>query len=144
MPPARFVTLPKPACRSRVTALALRTPLRQWGLPFVRHAQRRGMAESGRKRTLRPSPSLDTDLTCLAQQRLKLRFAKTRVRQTDVVVSYSKLGTLEHGQSVEVRHGHLLRGREILLRLKSAGRLMASQNWIKWFDEELAKLVGDQ
>ena len=64
--------------------------------------------------------------------------------QTDVVVSCFKLGTLEHGQSVEVRHGHLLRGREILLRLKSAGRLMASQNWIKWFDEELAKLVGDQ
>jgi hypothetical protein len=64
--------------------------------------------------------------------------------QTDVVVSCSKLGTLEHGQSVEVRHGHLLRGREILLRLKSAGRLMASQNWIQWFDEELTKLAGNQ
>ena len=30
MPPARFFTLAKPAWRSRVTALALRTPLRQW------------------------------------------------------------------------------------------------------------------
>jgi hypothetical protein len=28
-------------------------------LPVVRHAQRRGMAETGRKRPLRPSPSLE-------------------------------------------------------------------------------------
>jgi hypothetical protein len=64
--------------------------------------------------------------------------------QKDVVVSCSNLGTLEHGQSVEVRYGHLFRGREILLRLKSAGHLMASQDWIQDFDEELAKLAGDQ
>jgi tetratricopeptide (TPR) repeat protein len=57
--------------------------------------------------------------------------------QADVAVSCSKLGTFEHGQSAEVRHGHLLRGREILVGLKSAGRLMPSQDWIQWLDEKL-------
>jgi hypothetical protein len=61
-----------------------------------------------------------------------------------VIVSCSKLGTLEHGQSVEVRRGQLLRGRKMLQSLKSTGRLMASQDWTQWFDEKLAKLAGDQ
>jgi hypothetical protein len=65
--------------------------------------------------------------------------------QTDVAVSCSKLGTLdEHCQSVAAPRGYLLRGREILLRLKSAGRLMANRDWIQRFDEELAKLAGGQ
>jgi tetratricopeptide (TPR) repeat protein len=63
--------------------------------------------------------------------------------ETDLAVSCAKLGTLEHGQSVELRHGHLVRGRQILVSLKSAGRLMPSQDWIPWFDNQLAKLTGD-
>ncbi len=64
------------------------------------------------------------------------------VWQTDVAVSCAKLGTLEHGQNVEARQGHLVRGRRILASLKSAGRLMPSQDWIPWFDEQLAKLAA--
>jgi hypothetical protein len=64
--------------------------------------------------------------------------------QTDVAVSCAKLGTLEHGQSVEVQHDHLVRGRQILVSLKSAGRLMPSQDWIPWFDDQLANLTADQ
>jgi tetratricopeptide (TPR) repeat protein len=60
--------------------------------------------------------------------------------QTDVVVLCAKLGTLDYGQSMRARRNHLLRGREILLNLKSAGRLAANQDWIGWFDEQLAKL----
>ena len=59
--------------------------------------------------------------------------------QVDVAVSCAKLGALEYGQSIEERRGYLLRGREILVRLKSDGRLMPNQDWIASFDEELAK-----
>lgn len=60
--------------------------------------------------------------------------------QTDLAVSCAKLGTLDHGQSTEVRRDHLLRGREILLNLNSAGRLAANQDWVGWFDEHLTRL----
>ncbi|HEV7473105.1 MAG TPA: DUF4062 domain-containing protein [Pyrinomonadaceae bacterium] len=60
--------------------------------------------------------------------------------QTDVAVSYSKLGRLVHGQDEDVRRDYLLRGREILARLKEEGRLLPNQDWIEWFDTELAKL----
>jgi tetratricopeptide (TPR) repeat protein len=63
--------------------------------------------------------------------------------QTDLAVSCAKLGTLQHGQSVELRRGHLVRGRQILVSLRSAGRLMPSQDWIPWFDDQLAKLAAD-
>jgi hypothetical protein len=54
-----------------------------------------------------------------------------------------KLGAFQHGQTVEARHSYLRRGTDILLRLKSAGHLMASQETvIQWFDEQLAKLDG--
>ena len=64
--------------------------------------------------------------------------------QTDVAVSCAKLGTLDHGQSTEARRDHLLRGREILLNLKSAGRLAANQDWVGWFDEHLTRLPSGQ
>ena len=51
-----------------------------------------------------------------------------------------KLGTLDHGQSWEVRQRYLLRGKEVLVALQSTGRLMATQDWIKWFNEQLAAL----
>jgi hypothetical protein len=64
--------------------------------------------------------------------------------QTDVAVSCAKLGTLDHGQSVKARRDHLLRGREILATLKSAGRLTANQDWTEWFEKQLGKLPPGQ
>lgn len=63
--------------------------------------------------------------------------------QVDVAVSCGKLGTLEHGQNVEVRRAYLLRGKTILARLKSADRLMANQDWTEWFAEQLQQLPPD-
>ena len=60
--------------------------------------------------------------------------------QTDVAVSCAKLGTLEQGQRWEVRQRYLLRGKEVLVALQSTGRLMANQDWIKWFNAQLAAL----
>ena len=60
--------------------------------------------------------------------------------QTDVALSCAKLGTLEHGQSVEARRDYLLRGRAILLKLKSGGRLMPSQDGTEWFERQLGQL----
>ncbi len=60
--------------------------------------------------------------------------------QADLAVSCAKLGSLEHGLSVEARRDHLLRGRDILIALKAAGRLMPNQDWIAWFEQQLAKL----
>src|SRR5271166_3880171 len=62
--------------------------------------------------------------------------------QVDVAISCAKLSTLEHGQSVEERRAFLLRGREILVSLKSAGRLLPDQDWIPWFDAKLAEFDG--
>ncbi len=62
--------------------------------------------------------------------------------QTDVAVSCAKLGTLEHGQSAEIRREFLLRGRGILAKLKEEGRLLPSQGWIGWFDRQLEQLPG--
>ena len=77
-----------------------------------------------------------------SRERLAARDPANSGWQTDVAVSCAKLGTLAHGQSVEVRHTHLVRGRQILVSLKCEGHLMASQDWIPWFDEQLAKLTG--
>jgi hypothetical protein len=38
------------------------------------------------------------------------------------------------------RRGYLLRGRDILVTLKQAGRLLPNQDWVAWFDEQLAAL----
>jgi len=64
--------------------------------------------------------------------------------QTDVAVSCAKLGALDHAQSVETRRDYLLRGREVLLKLKSAGRLMANQDWTEWFEQQLGQLPPGQ
>lgn len=63
--------------------------------------------------------------------------------QIDVAASCGKLGALKHGQSIEVRHAYLVRGKQILVSLKNAGRLSANQDWIAWFDEQLEKLAGN-
>ena len=62
--------------------------------------------------------------------------------QTDLAVSCSKLGALEYGQTIDGRREHLRRGRAILARLKEQGRLHPQQDWIQWFDDQLAGLVG--
>jgi uncharacterized protein YecT (DUF1311 family) len=62
--------------------------------------------------------------------------------QSDLAVSCSKLGVLQYGQNAELRLGYLRRRKDILLRLKSAGRLVTSQEaWLQWFDDEVAKLT---
>ncbi len=63
--------------------------------------------------------------------------------QVDLAVSCAKLGTLPHLQTTDTRRSHLLRGKDILVNLDSAGRLMPSQNWISWFDAEIAKLEAE-
>jgi predicted negative regulator of RcsB-dependent stress response len=60
--------------------------------------------------------------------------------QTDLAVSCAKLGALEYGQSVEVRRAYLMRGRASLLKLKSEGRLLPSQDWTEWFEGQLSQL----
>jgi hypothetical protein len=60
--------------------------------------------------------------------------------QTDVALSCSRLGTLEYGQQLQTRYDYLIRGRSALLALKAEGRLMASQDLIGWFDNELSWL----
>jgi tetratricopeptide (TPR) repeat protein len=62
--------------------------------------------------------------------------------QRDVAVSCSKLGSLAHGQTIEARREYLVRGREILARLKAQNRLHPNQNWISWFDDRIAALPG--
>ena len=63
--------------------------------------------------------------------------------QTVVAVSCARLGLLQHGQSMEVRHGHLRRGRDILQRLKSARRSTSKHEaLVEWFDQQLAELAG--
>ena len=64
--------------------------------------------------------------------------------QTDMAVSCSKLGTLEQGQSVEVRRDYLLSGRGILAKLKEEGRLPPNRDWIGWFDGQLERLPPDR
>lgn len=64
--------------------------------------------------------------------------------QTDVALSCGNLGALEHGQSVEARRAHLVWGRDILLGLKAAERLMPNQDRTGWFDKQLGKLAEGQ
>ena len=63
--------------------------------------------------------------------------------QADVVASCAKLGTLASVQSGRVRRDYLLRGRAILTELKGKGRLLPSQDWIEWFDDQLAQSTAD-
>jgi tetratricopeptide (TPR) repeat protein len=57
--------------------------------------------------------------------------------QVDVSVSCAKLGTIRHGQDVNVRRQFLIRGRAILLKLKSVEKLLPNQDKIDWFDRQL-------
>ena len=43
-------------------------------------------------------------------------------------------------EGADKRRERLLRGREILAELKQEGRLLPSQDWIEWFDRQLAEL----
>ena len=57
--------------------------------------------------------------------------------QVDVAVSCSKLGSLDTLLPTKDRKVYLLRGQQILLKLKEAGRLHANQDWTGWFDQAL-------
>ena len=59
--------------------------------------------------------------------------------QIDVAISCSKLGT-HAGMAVDERRGYLRRGLEIQQGLKARGRLPPNQDWIGWFEEQLAGL----
>lgn len=60
--------------------------------------------------------------------------------QLDLAVSCAKLGTSAPTQSADERRAFLIRAREILLTLKAAGRLMPSQDWIGWLEDQLSEL----
>lgn len=57
-------------------------------------------------------------------------------RQVDVALSCARLGDPAHGQSVETRMKYLVRGRDVLAALKSAGRLLPSQDGIAWWFQQ--------
>jgi hypothetical protein len=54
--------------------------------------------------------------------------------KVDLAVSYSKLGSLASEIDIQTRRNYLLHGRDILLQLKSVGKLSAAQDYISWFD----------
>jgi hypothetical protein len=60
--------------------------------------------------------------------------------QTDLASAYASLGTLDYGQTMGSRRAYLERGRDILLKLKSAGRLRPNQDWTLWFAKRLSDL----
>jgi hypothetical protein len=71
---------------------------------------------------------------------LALRDPANTQWQVDVAVSCSKMGSLDSLLSVNDRREYLQRGRQILLKLKNAGRLQASQDSIGAFDQALDAL----
>jgi hypothetical protein len=60
--------------------------------------------------------------------------------KVDLAVSYSKLGSLASEIDIQTRRNYLLHGRDILLQLKSVGKLSAAQDYISWFDRALEAL----
>jgi tetratricopeptide (TPR) repeat protein len=73
-------------------------------------------------------------------ERLAARDPANTQWQRDVAATCARLGLLEHGQSTETRRTYLMRARDILLRLKSAGRLMPHEDFTNLLDQELANL----
>jgi tetratricopeptide (TPR) repeat protein len=59
--------------------------------------------------------------------------------QVDQAVSMARLGT-SASLGVDQRRLHLERGRALLTTLQSQGRLLPNQDWIGWFDQQLAAL----
>jgi tetratricopeptide (TPR) repeat protein len=64
--------------------------------------------------------------------------------QTDVARSCAKLAQLEQVLDADLKRDYLTRGREILVELKARSRLSPGQDWIAWFDEQLALLPADE
>jgi hypothetical protein len=60
--------------------------------------------------------------------------------QRDLADSCAKLGTLDQGQSAQVRRDYLQRGRGILGRLTGGGRLQQDINLLQWFEDQLTDL----
>jgi predicted negative regulator of RcsB-dependent stress response len=57
--------------------------------------------------------------------------------QVDVAISCGRLGSLSAVLPISTRKEYLVRGREILLALKRAERLHASQDATRWFDQAI-------
>jgi tetratricopeptide (TPR) repeat protein len=60
--------------------------------------------------------------------------------QIDLAVLCAKLGTIPDRQDVELRRQFLLRGRDILLKLKSTGKLLPNRDWVAWFEKMIDEL----
>ncbi|MCP9850922.1 toll/interleukin-1 receptor domain-containing protein [Cyanobium sp. Morenito 9A2] len=60
--------------------------------------------------------------------------------QVDIAVCCRKVSSLDSLLSISDRREYLLRGRQVLLDLKKADRLLASQDGIGWFDQALIDL----
>jgi tetratricopeptide (TPR) repeat protein len=60
--------------------------------------------------------------------------------QVDIAVCCKKLSSLDSLLSISDRREYLLRGRQVLLDLKKAVRLLASQDGTGWFDQALKDL----
>ena len=63
--------------------------------------------------------------------------------QVDVAVSYAKLGGMEQLDKTECLV-YLQRGLDILMALKTSGRLLPNQDWSAWFNDKLAALDADE
>jgi hypothetical protein len=78
---------------------------------------------------------------CLAvAEALALRDPANTQWQVDVAVSCSKMGTLDSLLSIDDLREYLQLGRQILVKLKDAGRFHANQDWIGEFDQALDAL----
>jgi tetratricopeptide (TPR) repeat protein len=62
----------------------------------------------------------------------------------DVVVSCAKLGSLTREHTTDMRRAYLTRGREMLVSLKTEGRLLPDRDWITWFDGQIVQLTGEE
>jgi hypothetical protein len=58
----------------------------------------------------------------------------------DVAFSCAKLGSLGREHPTDLRRAYLMRGREILIALKTKGRLLPRLDWITWFDARMVQL----
>ena len=60
----------------------------------------------------------------------------------DVAVSCARLGSLGGERAGDMRRAYLMRGRDILVSLKTEGRLLPRHDWIEWFNGQLAQLAA--
>ena len=141
--PGDYCARKRPAARSPAEALAARDPANtQWQRDLSVSHNKIGdvLAAQGDG----PGALAPYRKALAIRDALAARDPANAQWRTDVAVSCARLGALDHGQSLETRRGHLLRGREILLTLKAAAQLTESQDRTAWFEEQLAKLPASR